>query len=634
MLPHAAERRPTSAASRGSRLSLPRLPPARRVTTTRGSIVLQDDIYVRAADPNDPRTPPPDHAHVTPYAHDHPFSARRARLLDVPRDHGDARARRVRRRRLRRRERRPADVRRLQGPQVHLRGRRGGAELLRLPPQPGQRLLDEVRRRPGAERHRAQPGQPGLERLRQPTRAAGATCRTRRPVHGRAAAGRPATRRASPATRRASSTSPRAPSGCASPAGRRRRASCAAASSRPSVATASSTSSTSPTSRTWTRRPTRPRARATTAQTNCGDKSRAARAVELHGDPVHHGRRRSTARSTPTTTSSSAARRTFGRDGRPTASRSPAPPPGWKQTQQLQRHRRRSTALQGRREKLTMPPTNSDALTTATAAGIVTRARRHPFTASSTTMTVTNADRGWTNDARSTLPANGVIYVKNGRRAARASPPTDGDYAEPKTCGNLYVQGTYATSMTFGAENDIIIGSQTDTTNGNLTQVRRRGPGPDRQQLRPRLPQVNRARRQLRRNADGRDEQRHDRRRDPLAAALLHGRQLRLRQRPLGTLNVNGAIAQKYRGAVGTGTRRHRRDRLHEELQYDDRLRYRSPPYFLQPDAAWNVIRSQRADPGALARRRGSLRAPRARPAGVLASSRRDRVGLPGIVRS
>ena len=38
--------------------------------------------------------------------------------------------------------------------------------------------------------------------------------------------------------------------------------------------------------------------------------------------------------------------------------------------------------------------------------------------------------------------------------------------------------------------------------------------------------------------------------------------------------------------------RRQRRQRLHQELPYDDRLRFRSPPHFLDPvQAAWRVQR-------------------------------------------
>ncbi len=56
----------------------------------------------------------------------------------------------------------------------------------------------------------------------------------------------------------------------------------------------------------------------------------------------------------------------------------------------------------------------------------------------------------------------------------------------------------------------------------------------------------------------------------------------------LGTLNVEGAIAQKFRGAVGTtgGTG------YTKNYVYDDRLRYLEPPYFIEPTGtAWVVGR-------------------------------------------
>jgi hypothetical protein len=56
----------------------------------------------------------------------------------------------------------------------------------------------------------------------------------------------------------------------------------------------------------------------------------------------------------------------------------------------------------------------------------------------------------------------------------------------------------------------------------------------------------------------------------------------------LGTLTVFGAIAQRFRGPVGTsaGTG------YIKDYNYDDRLKYRSPPYFLEPvSAAWHVVR-------------------------------------------
>jgi hypothetical protein len=51
---------------------------------------------------------------------------------------------------------------------------------------------------------------------------------------------------------------------------------------------------------------------------------------------------------------------------------------------------------------------------------------------------------------------------------------------------------------------------------------------------------------------------------------------------------VNGAISQKFRGAVGTtgGTG------YLKDYNYDDRLRYQEPPNFLDPvQSAWHIQR-------------------------------------------
>jgi hypothetical protein len=60
----------------------------------------------------------------------------------------------------------------------------------------------------------------------------------------------------------------------------------------------------------------------------------------------------------------------------------------------------------------------------------------------------------------------------------------------------------------------------------------------------------------------------------------------------LGTLTVNGAIAQKYRGVVQQFNGTSLLSGYNKNYWYDDRLRYRSPPYFLDPvDSAWDVVR-------------------------------------------
>jgi hypothetical protein len=60
---------------------------------------------------------------------------------------------------------------------------------------------------------------------------------------------------------------------------------------------------------------------------------------------------------------------------------------------------------------------------------------------------------------------------------------------------------------------------------------------------------------------------------------------------PLGTLTVNGVIAQKHRGIVGVGGSSISHGYV-KNYTYDDRLKYRSPPYFLDPvQASWRILR-------------------------------------------
>ncbi len=63
----------------------------------------------------------------------------------------------------------------------------------------------------------------------------------------------------------------------------------------------------------------------------------------------------------------------------------------------------------------------------------------------------------------------------------------------------------------------------------------------------------------------------------------------------LGTLSVTGTMAQKFRGPVGIGGGA---SGYIKNYTYDDRLRYRSPPKFLDPvNTAWNVAREVEQTP-------------------------------------
>jgi len=56
---------------------------------------------------------------------------------------------------------------------------------------------------------------------------------------------------------------------------------------------------------------------------------------------------------------------------------------------------------------------------------------------------------------------------------------------------------------------------------------------------------------------------------------------------PLGAITAYGAIAQKYRGTVGTAGS----TGYTKSYSYDQRMKYQSPPYFLNPvAAAWQIV--------------------------------------------
>ncbi len=58
----------------------------------------------------------------------------------------------------------------------------------------------------------------------------------------------------------------------------------------------------------------------------------------------------------------------------------------------------------------------------------------------------------------------------------------------------------------------------------------------------------------------------------------------------LGTLSIFGSLAQLYRGPVGTFSGNSAQSGYNKDYTYDGRLRYTSPPYFLDPVAsAWGV---------------------------------------------
>jgi Tfp pilus assembly protein PilX len=222
-----------------------------------------------------------------------------------------------------------------------------------------------------------------------------------------------------------------------------------------------------------------------------------------------------------------------------------------------------------------------------------------------TTVTITNNGTTTTK----ALPPSGVIYVNNTTGCnpydlrqdypnTVPNPPTTNGYMEQPGCGNVWVQGTYNSDITIGADNDIIVTDDlkaspafNTTTNSstvlaglianNFVRVYHPGTfgsgssctnngGPGSIQI------------------------------DAAILALNHSFLVDNYYcgDPLGTLTVNGAIAQKYRGTVGQhsgGTPTHG---YLKNYVYNTSLRYREPPYFINPtESAWRVVRQNEQVP-------------------------------------
>ena len=249
-------------------------------------------------------------------------------------------------------------------------------------------------------------------------------------------------------------------------------------------------------------------------------------------------------------------------------------------------------------KKLTMPSTNASIQANAQTGYLFTGTTKIRFNGPpSNNMTVTTNYRPSTNTGDTpvtkALPPNGVIYVKTGSGCGTLIPPSGATYTEPASCGNLYVNGTYSSSMTLAAQNDIIV--KPDTTTATSTSLTKAS-GSDHVLG---LIANNFVRVYHKVSSDCDDNLApilDDVTIDAAILSLAHSFVVDNWScgNRLGDLTVNGAIAQKYRGAVGTTAP----SGYTKIYNYDDRLRYRSPPYFLEPIAAsWGVVRSNEQVP-------------------------------------
>lgn len=226
---------------------------------------------------------------------------------------------------------------------------------------------------------------------------------------------------------------------------------------------------------------------------------------------------------------------------------------------------------------LTPPPTN------ASLAQIAQAAHRY---SGQVTLELSGTSYRINGGSYKSIPSNGVIYVGNSTSGAcsTAYSPFTATYPSSSSCGNVLISGNYSGKLTIAAENDIIITNDLIRSGDGLlgliannfvrvyhpfsTQTSKNSCGS---------------------GSNGSGSQTNLR----IDAAILAINHSFIVDHyncgaGLGTLTVNGAIAQKFRGAVGlVGSSGYRKD-----YNYDDRLRYISPPHFIDPvESAWHVQR-------------------------------------------
>jgi Tfp pilus assembly protein PilX len=207
-----------------------------------------------------------------------------------------------------------------------------------------------------------------------------------------------------------------------------------------------------------------------------------------------------------------------------------------------------------------------------------------------TSMQVKVKNGSWQTKA---LPTNGVIYVKN-ESGCSVGYSRNQTYNNPLACGDAWVKGNYSGNLTIAADNDVIV-------NGDLTR--------NSDDLLLGLIANNFVRVYHPLSWDYKDDDNdyddvcsngsgslQDPRIDAAILALNHSFIVDnwYCGNDLGDLEVNGAIAQRFRGPVGTsgGTG------YDKDYNYNDRLKYREPPFFLDPvQSAWRVARQNEQVP-------------------------------------
>lgn len=277
---------------------------------------------------------------------------------------------------------------------------------------------------------------------------------------------------------------------------------------------------------------------------------------------------------------------TFGRPGNADRLEASGPAPGWK-NQCGSTAPNFNSAWQAGVPSLAIPQSNENITKVAVAPYILTGT--HKIVLNDTSMTITPA----TGSPYSLpLPPNGVLWVKEGAGCGAIVAPALQDYTEAAGCANVRISGRYARSMTLVSDKDVIVdGDLTRASDDNLLGLIATN------FIRVYHPVRNRRTESGVLKCDnvypGTME---DVTIDAAILTLEHSFTVDNYNcgDVLSELTVVGAIAQRFRGAVGTS----RPTGYTKRYSYDDRLKYRFPPSFLDPvKAAWRLLRQNEQVP-------------------------------------
>lgn len=235
------------------------------------------------------------------------------------------------------------------------------------------------------------------------------------------------------------------------------------------------------------------------------------------------------------------------------------------------------------------PPPSSTALKQIADSNYVFRGRT-TIVLNNSQLTVTNANLSPTTQTMA-FPPSGIVYVDHDAATGCAVPAYQplAPYNDPVGCGVAWVRGTYTADLTIASAKDIVV-------NGNIARSGDKMLGLIADNFvrvyHPTLPDPTNPTDRT----DCIDDPSTPKNISIEAAILALNHSFTVDGyfcgSSLGTLTVRGTIAQKHRGPVGRGSGSTITSGYVKDYEYDDRLRLREPPHFIDPvQASWRIQR-------------------------------------------